>query len=130
MESKFRSLNYQPDDVILIEGCTSLIGDLHKALNIECSSNHNLTEAQHKIIDRIMHEHLLHRRDEAWEMLQKDGKDCKILQVGAPNWIKGKIRVKLQVEFAPDEHEMPDFVKNNHHGSPLDDLRRAISEGN
>lgn len=130
MEISFSPIKCKDNDVMLIENCTSLIGDLQKALNIESSSNHNLTEVQHKIIDSILHHRILHRRDEAWQMLCKDGKECSVLQVGAPNWIKGKIRIKLVVEFAPDEHEIPDFIKDDRSSSPLEDLRRSIGQIN
>ncbi len=33
----------------------------------------------------------------------QDGVDCEILQLGAPQWQTGKVRLRLVVEFVPDE---------------------------
>jgi hypothetical protein len=41
-----------------------------------------------------------------------NGVDCQILKP-SKNWQKGKLRMKVSLEFCPDEPE-----------SPLDDLRR------
>jgi hypothetical protein len=62
-----------------------------------------------------------------------DGIDCEILQLGSKGWRKGKIRIKLSVEFyieedseqlvsEPSEIELPE--------SPLDDLRQMINQEN
>lgn len=51
-----------------------------------------------------------------------DGKDCEILQVGSNGWKKGKIRLKLSLEFIPDEPEMNEIE------SPLDDIRQSINQ--
>jgi hypothetical protein len=45
----------------------------------------------------------------------QDGIDVEILKVGSIAWQKGKLKVKVVVEFAPDEPESPldDFRKQN-----------------
>jgi hypothetical protein len=53
-----------------------------------------------------------------------DGQYCKLLKLGAKGWQKGKIRIRVSVEFCPDEPQttLPE--------SPLDDLRQMINQEN
>jgi hypothetical protein len=55
----------------------------------------------------------------------------KVLRFGSPGWQKGKIRVKITVDFCPDEPEVEETPDNNlleisPPESPLDDLRRQL----
>ena len=63
------------------------------------------------------------------------GVDCEILNMGAKGWQKGKLRVKITLEFCPDEpavEEPPASKKpeSTEPESPLDDIRRMIKEEN
>ena len=51
-----------------------------------------------------------------------NGIDCEILKVGSTGWEKGKVRLKVSLEFIADELEE---VKSD---SPLDDIRKTINE--
>ncbi|MEA5537289.1 KGK domain-containing protein [Crocosphaera sp. XPORK-15E] len=51
-----------------------------------------------------------------------NGKDCEILKVGSNGWKKGKIRLKITLEFIPDEPEI------NEPESPLDDIRQSMNQ--
>ncbi|MBD2580223.1 KGK domain-containing protein [Oscillatoria sp. FACHB-1406] len=51
--------------------------------------------------------------------MSERGVDVEILKLKDPRWQKGKIRMKLVVEFIPDE---PEKVESE---SPLDDIRQA-----
>ncbi len=53
-----------------------------------------------------------------------EGKDCEILRIGAKGWEKGKLKIKVTLEFEPDEPE----IKQPE--SPLDDLRQILNENN
>ncbi|MCL1465424.1 KGK domain-containing protein [Argonema galeatum] len=53
---------------------------------------------------------------------------CEILRVGSPGWQKGKIQLKITLEFIPDEPEIEEPVATSQPESPLDDLRRMINE--
>ncbi|MBD1928238.1 hypothetical protein H6F74_18580 [Trichocoleus sp. FACHB-90] len=53
-----------------------------------------------------------------------EGLDCEILRVNGKSWEKGKVRIKVTLEFCPDESEMPQT------DSPLDELRKIISQEN
>jgi hypothetical protein len=71
--------------------------------------------------------------DEPYARWFNDGIDCEILQIGSKGWQKGKVRIKLSVEFyveedseqlvsEPSEIDLPE--------SPLDDLRQMINQEN
>ena len=50
------------------------------------------------------------------------GKECEILKLGSTGWQKGKVRLKVIVEFCPDEPELSEPE------SPLDSLRQKLIE--
>ena len=47
-----------------------------------------------------------------------EGENCEILKAGSKGWQKGKLKVKVTLEFIPDE---PEEIK-----SPLDDVRQEL----
>ncbi|MDJ0735245.1 MAG: KGK domain-containing protein [Nostocaceae cyanobacterium] len=51
-----------------------------------------------------------------------EGMECEILGIDGKGWKKGKFRIKVTLEFCPDEPEITESE------SPLDELRRQISE--
>ncbi|MGK7932772.1 MAG: KGK domain-containing protein [Microcystaceae cyanobacterium] len=51
-----------------------------------------------------------------------EGLECEVLNLGANQWKKGKVRIKVTVEFCPDESEIIEPE------SPLDDIRREIKQ--
>ncbi|MEH2442586.1 KGK domain-containing protein [Nostoc sp.] len=60
------------------------------------------------------------------------GIDCEILTLGSPIWKKGKVKIKISVEFYAEEEDLQITNSNNSEitepESPLDDLRRMINE--
>ncbi|MBD2326424.1 KGK domain-containing protein [Alkalinema sp. FACHB-956] len=55
-----------------------------------------------------------------------DGIPCKYLALGSHRWISGKVRLAL--EFIPDEPETPEEISALDSGaSPLDGIRQEIS---
>lgn len=48
----------------------------------------------------------------------EDGIECEILQFGATSWRKGKVRLKIELEFCPEEPDISYPI------SPLDDIRQ------
>lgn len=52
------------------------------------------------------------------------GIECSILQLGSQEWVNGKIKIKVDVEFYPDEP-----IKDSHLEPPsiLDDIRQTIN---
>jgi hypothetical protein len=59
------------------------------------------------------------------------GVDCEILKTNGKGWQKGKIRIKISLEFCPNQtDELPessDAVDGNS-DSTLDDIRQMIGE--
>ena len=49
--------------------------------------------------------------------LFEGGQECEILKAGSQGWQKGKLKIKVTLEFIPDEPEVE--------SSPLDDIRQT-----
>lgn len=49
-----------------------------------------------------------------------EGKKCEILKIGAKDWMKGRIKIRVIVEFEP---ETPEPLE-----SSLDDIRQMIND--
>mgnify|MGYP000518823907 CR=1 FL=1 len=61
----------------------------------------------------------------------EDSINCEILRLGGKNWQKGKVRIKVTLEFCPDEPEIEEILGNNQSEinqteSPLDDIRQMM----
>jgi hypothetical protein len=50
------------------------------------------------------------------------GVDCQILKAGSDGWKKGKLKLKVTIEFIPDEPEILEYQ------SPLDEIRREMQQ--
>ena len=62
-----------------------------------------------------------------------EGVDCKSLKFGAKGWQKGKVRLRVSLEFCPDEPDVEETRISNQPEisqpeSPLDDIRRMINQ--
>jgi hypothetical protein len=71
--------------------------------------------------------------EETRKKLFGEGIDCEALRFGAKDWQKGKARIKITVEFCPDEPEVEESPGSNEPEisqpeSPLDDIRRMINQ--
>ncbi len=62
-----------------------------------------------------------------------DGVTCEVLKIGAKGgWKKGKVRIRVSLEFCPDEPEVEEIIESNQiefskTESPLDDIRQIIN---
>ena len=63
-------------------------------------------------------------RIENISQLLDDGLYSEILKIGAKGWQKGKLRIKITIEFCPDQSEIAQPE------SPLDDLRQMLNQEN
>lgn len=52
-----------------------------------------------------------------------EGVECEVLNLGANQWKKGKVRIKISFEFCPDEPEISQYE------SPLDEICREMNQG-
>lgn len=64
-----------------------------------------------------------------------EGIECHALKYKADGWESGKLRVRMIVEFCPDEPEVeetaaPNLTKPGTPESPLDDIRQMMKEEN
>ena len=84
---------------------------------------HNLLKAKGVEIDPVRVDGVI----ALWKWFY-EGLDCEILKVGAKGWQKGKFRIKVTLEFIPDESEIEQTPEITQPESPLDDIRRKINE--
>jgi hypothetical protein len=65
-----------------------------------------------------------------------EGVNAKVLRYGAKTWQEGKVRMRIVVEFCPDEPEVEEIAvlqeaeSLSEPHSPLDEIRRMIDEPN
>lgn len=59
----------------------------------------------------------------------QDGVSCEVLKLGAPQWKKGKLQLKVSLEFLPDEPEEQEVggALDPANESPLDEIRQLIN---
>lgn len=79
----------------------------------------------------ILTRHAGNRTNENLEKWLGEGVDCEALKFGANAWQEGKVRLKVSVEFCPNEPEIqetPEIEETPQPESPLDDLRQKINK--
>jgi len=108
------------------------LGNEWESLNKDLGVNSNF---KHPILSsgqfQTYIKNLLNIYDQIKSVLFGEGIAGQVLRFGSPGWQKGKIRVKITVEFCPDEPEVKEIPENNESEtsqpeSPLDDLRRQL----
>lgn len=65
----------------------------------------------------------------------EEGINCEVLKFDSNAWQKGKVRIKVTLEFCPDEPEIEEITQSNdaeanQTESPLDDIRRMMNKDN
>ncbi|MGK7932775.1 MAG: KGK domain-containing protein [Microcystaceae cyanobacterium] len=135
------SLNFNDDDVIQFDengltrfsklrraiwenGKAEIMNKLHEILNKLCSKSQLNIPASYCLTDQnggviIGRDGIAEQFENSWS---KDGVHCEVLKLGSQQWQKGKIRIKFEIEFIPDEPEISEPE------SPLDDIRREINQ--
>ncbi|AFY40707.1 KGK domain-containing protein [Nostoc sp. PCC 7107] len=114
MEENWYLQECRDDDVISSKEKLFKVGKFRETLN------HVFTQRLVNIVNATFQERKLPVTN-TQEFLDS-GLECEILKIGAKAWESGKIRIKIAVEFIPDEPEITEPE------SPLDDLRRLIHE--
>lgn len=64
-----------------------------------------------------------------------DGINCEVLKINSKGWKKGKVRIRVSLEFCPDEPDIEEIPTSNvpeinQTESPLDDIRQMMNQGN
>jgi len=62
----------------------------------------------------------------------EEGIDCEVLKLGAKDWQKGKIKIRVSLEFCPNEPDVEETSANRQpeiskSESPLDDIRQMMN---
>ncbi|MBW4683413.1 MAG: hypothetical protein KME19_25490 [Microcoleus vaginatus WJT46-NPBG5] len=106
MTDEFEVLNNQADDLLSLSN--------ENNSNLSACWPHPIVKV-YKLSDKL-HEYLmsgLHSQ----RIFLNEGMPCEFLKLGSPKWRKGRLKVKLVLEFYPDEPE-----------SPLDDIREMMKD--
>jgi len=129
MSNQFEPL--EPDEVVVLKNdyCKILIGQPR-------FRTRELTEKAISMLRR--HDSIIH--PEGWNKNQlpwvAEGVTAKTLRYGAKDWQQGKVRMRIVVEFCPDEPKIEEIAEPNEPESlsepesPLDEIRRMIDEPN
>ncbi|MEH1933110.1 MAG: KGK domain-containing protein [Nostoc sp.] len=123
MEDRFKAIECNYGDVLDLGDNIYKVAKLKQAM--DTSSNSHLVN--------ILNEELRRKEVEIKNSLNlfQDGIDCEILTLGSQSWKKGKVKLKISVEFFVEEEDIQITNSNNsaitEPESPLDDLRRMIN---
>jgi len=107
--------DYKDDDVVSFNSHMQKVGTLRAVIKNVFS---NISVIQ----DGLNRALLLHQLPSPEWFNQ--GANCEILRLGGKNWQKGKLRIKLTVEFYPDEPEVEEIPASD---VQLNDIRLRIN---
>ncbi|MHC5719254.1 MAG: KGK domain-containing protein [Nostoc sp.] len=128
MEDGFKAIECNDGDVLDFGGNTYKVAKLKQAMDTSSNSTLELTLNQ-----ELTRQGVRIKQSPNVNWFQK-GIDCEILTLGSQSWKKGKVKLKICVEFYVDEEDVQITNSNNSEitepDSPLDDLRRMINEEN
>ncbi|MFN6461855.1 MAG: KGK domain-containing protein [Nostoc sp. DedVER02] len=128
MEDGFKPIECKDGDVLDFGDDIYKVAKFKKAINT--SSNYSLECTLNQELSRQGVE-IKQSQNANLNWFQK-GIDCEILTVGSQSWKKGKVKIKISVEFYIEEEDIQITNSNNSEitepESPLDDLRRMIHE--
>ncbi|XWK88498.1 MAG: KGK domain-containing protein [Phormidium sp.] len=119
MEYNYYLQNCSNDDVIQFSNAIHKVGQLKTAMELAINNQNKLPNT---LFYALQEQGVKLENLAATQKLLVDGLDAETLKIGAKGWQKGKIRVRVILEFEPEEPE------SNEPESPLDDLRRMMNE--
>ncbi|WP_036486751.1 KGK domain-containing protein [Myxosarcina sp. GI1] len=119
MEDNFQLKECSEDDVLEFNSGTYRIKNIMQKL---VSSKDNLSTQLYNQLNSMGINIIPKNR--AFRQWFDGGIDCEILKLGAKNWKKGKVRLKVTFEFIPDEPE------ENISESLLDEIRQTAINNN
>ncbi len=136
MTDNFFLQNYENDDVVSFNSRIFKVGNIVQVIKsafghpLETALNQQLKSQNVEIQTEFYALEVENGRNKKWF---GEGIDCEILKIGAKGWQKGKLRIRVTVEFCPDEPEIPETpVSNspeiNKSESPLDDIRQMMNQ--
>ncbi|MEG3929792.1 KGK domain-containing protein [Microcoleus sp. T3_B1] len=126
--------NYGNDDVFSFESKIFKVGRLREVMSSAVSNQ--LESALQELcktpgLQINTHKYNPQSRTSWQQQWFRDGIDCEALKIGGKGWQKGKVRIRVTIEFCPDEPEVEETPESNQleispPESPLDDLRRQL----
>jgi len=124
MEDKFQILDAEQGDIIIaFDTANFRLSQLVSAMStLLMKDNQQLLDKELKNIGCVPLPYVENNND--W--INK-GISCEILKP-SENWQEGKARIKVTLEFCPNEPEIKKTPEIKEPESPLDDLRRKINE--
>ena len=123
MEDNSYLPEYGDDDVLsLASGEMFKVGKFREALKSVCIDQGKIPYYLHIFLNekRIG----ISGGASATKAILEDGVDGEVLKIGAKGWQKGKWRIRVSLEFCPDEPEI------SQPESPLDDIRQMMNQEN
>ncbi|MBW4568123.1 MAG: KGK domain protein [Tolypothrix carrinoi HA7290-LM1] len=129
MEENFNLQNCNNDDALSVKNQAFKIGHV----------KHAIKEIFRGVLAETLHKSLISKKIEidpgcnnhgslrTWKWFG-EGLDCEVLKVGGKGWQQGKIKIKVTIEFCPDEPEIKERPQITEPESPLEDIRRMANE--
>ena len=114
----YKTENLNPDDVVCLSGDDkfgSPLAEIKNRFNI--SRIFEFEEFTNSIL------RLLNLSAEAITELEQ-GTPCRVMTTRKTGWRLGKIRLKIELEFIPDESPTTEVVEDS--DSPLDEIRKTV----
>jgi hypothetical protein len=108
------------DDVISLSNKLYKLEDFKRGLN-DYLENQDSYSASYGLSSKLTSSGIAINREEALLLLTK-GTDSEILKITSNGWQKGKLKIRVIVEFIADEPEIPEYQ------SPLDEIRREMQQ--
>ncbi|GET42163.1 KGK domain-containing protein [Microseira wollei] len=133
MEDKYNFHDCNDDDVLSFGDAIFKIGKFRQALNQSLNNDlgnqitHQLSSKGVKIPDSILYSPGEKEPHVKWF---DKGRDCEILNLGAKKWKKGRVKIKISVEFYVEEETDSSNTEVSESESPLDDLRQMLNQEN
>lgn len=139
MEDNYYLQDCNDDDVLSFGEDTFKVSKFKKAINGAFGNNlgHQLNGQLSSYQGIRINDSILAPKgvNEPYARWFRDGIDCEILNLGSKGWKKGKVRIKVSVEFYVKEQEDSETIESDAleispPESPLDDLRQMINQEN
>ncbi len=118
MANEFKPIKANDDDVISFNDHTYKFGKFDQALRQSLNkevANQILREIRNRQIKIIKDNHTFINGS-----LFTEGIECEMISTEKKGWTKGKLRLKVTLEFCSDESEIKEPP------SPLDEIRKSL----
>lgn len=115
MSEKIRSLNSSDVDVLYI--------DFEGQKSLFAHTTYRVNDLLNRIETQLKNQQYITSSERT--QLLDEGVECQLLERNSPDWKKGKLRVRLQFEFVPEEASEENSIE-----FPLDEIRQSLNGAN